>query len=98
MGIPLPDDIRTRRFGQSNMVVQAAERGLGVALGRSPLVADALARGTLVRPFDGHVTSQFAYWIVFPVEALALPRVKAFRDWLLAEAARQPPLPAPVAF
>jgi LysR family glycine cleavage system transcriptional activator len=96
LGISLPSHIRTRRFGQSNMVVQAAERGLGVALGRSPLVADALANGTLVRPFDGEITSQFAYWIVFPVEALALPRVRAFRDWLRAEAARQPPPPPPV--
>lgn len=97
MGVSLPAHARTRRFGQSNMVVQAAERGLGVALGRAPLVVDALARGTLVRPFAGAVTSQFAYWIVFPVEALDRPRVKAFRDWLLQEAARQPALtdPAP---
>jgi len=89
-GIALPQPARLRRFGQSNMVVQAAERGLGVALGRSPLVADALARGTLVRPFDGEIPSQFAYWLVCPHEVLNLPRVRAFRDWLLAEAAEAP--------
>jgi LysR family transcriptional regulator, glycine cleavage system transcriptional activator len=85
-GNALPQPARLRRFGQSNMVVQAAERGLGVALGRSPLVADALARGTLVRPFRGEVASQFSYWIVCPHEALAVPRVQLFRDWLMAEA------------
>ncbi|MFN4130098.1 MAG: LysR substrate-binding domain-containing protein [Paracoccaceae bacterium] len=85
-GIVLPRPARLRRFGQSNMVVQAAERGLGVALGRSPLVADSLARGTLVRPFPDEVPSQFAYWIVCPVESLSIPRIAAFRDWLLKEA------------
>lgn len=85
-GQSLPKPARLRRFGQSNMVLQAAERGLGVALGRSPLVADALARGTLVQPLPGEAASQFAYWIVCPPEALSVPRVRAFRDWLLTEA------------
>ncbi len=85
-GQSLPTPARMRRFGQSNMVVQAAERGLGVALGRSPLVADSLARGTLVKPFAGETVSQFAYWIVCPPEALKIPRIRDFRDWLLAEA------------
>jgi LysR family glycine cleavage system transcriptional activator len=89
-GTALPRPARTRRFGQSNMVVQAAERGLGVALGRSPLVADALARGTLVRPFRGTVASNFAYWLVCPHDALQAPRLRAFRDWVMDEAARHP--------
>lgn len=85
-GMALPQSLRLRRFGQSNMVVQAAERGLGVALGRSPLVTDALARGSLVRPFDGEVASLFSYWIVCPNEALKVSRVRDFRDWLVTEA------------
>jgi LysR family glycine cleavage system transcriptional activator len=89
-GVALPRPARVRRFGQSNMVVQAAERGLGVALGRSPLVADALARGTLVRPFRGTVRSNFAYWLVCPPDALRSPRIRAFRDWIMDEAARHP--------
>lgn len=88
-GIVLPKPVRVRRFGQSNMVVQAAIRGLGVALGREPLVIDALTDGRLVRPFEGTVESQFAYWIVCPHDALKSPRVRALRDWLHAEVARQ---------
>lgn len=87
-GVTLPRNPRQRRFGQSNMVVQAAERGMGVALGRSPLVADALRRGTLVRPFEGEVASGFSYWLVCPETALSVPRIRVFREWLLAEAAR----------
>jgi len=85
-GVTIPGDVRTRRFGQSNMVVQAAERGLGVALGRSPLVMDAIAAGSLVRPFAGEVESRFAYWLVCPEPALRSPRITAFRDWLMREA------------
>jgi LysR family glycine cleavage system transcriptional activator len=91
-GVPPPRPVRTRRFGQSNMVVQAAVSGFGVALGREPLVIDALTEGRLVRPLPGLVPSQFAYWLVCPPEALKRPRIRAIRDWLHDEAARQPAL------
>lgn len=92
VGAVLPKPVRARRFGQSNMVVQAAVRGFGVALGREPLVIDALRDGTLVRPFAGLVPSQFAYWIVCPAGALKSNRIRAIRDWLHDEVARMPPI------
>ena len=72
------------------MVVQAAINGHGVALGREPLVIDALADGRLVRPFPELVPSQFAYWFVCPAGALRSERIARFRDWLHEEVARQP--------
>lgn len=86
-GLTLPKPARVRRFGQSNMVVQAAIQGLGVALGRSPLVMDAMAQGSLVRPFASTVESRFSYWLVCPQSALESDRIRAFRDWLMQEAA-----------
>lgn len=83
---------RTRRFGQANMVVQAAIDGLGVALGREPLVADELKAGRLARPFALTAPSEFAYRFVCPRANLDDPRVGAFRDWLLREAARFEPV------
>lgn len=94
VGAVLPRPARIRRFGQSNMVVQAAVSGLGVALGREPLVIDALCAGTLVRPFADMVVSQFSYWIVCPAAALRTGPVRAIRDWLVEEARRQPDVPA----
>lgn len=81
-------DARIRRFGQANMVVQAAIEGLGVALGREPLVVDELIAGRLVRPFEAVAASNFAYFLVCPKDRLEDRRVRAFRDWLLVEAAR----------
>ena len=55
-------------------------------LGRSALVSDDLAAGRLVRPFELSLPAGFAYYVVCPQRALRRPSVKAFHDWLMAEA------------
>jgi LysR family transcriptional regulator, glycine cleavage system transcriptional activator len=79
------DASKGRRFGQSNMSIQAAIEGLGVALGRAPLVADDLAAGRLVRPFETSVPSGYDYYFVCPPRALDHPKIAAFRAWIRAE-------------
>lgn len=86
-GQSLPIPAHTRRFGQSNMVVQAAVLGQGVAMGRDPVVADAMQNGCLVQPFPGFAASNYAYWFVCPKGALKTERVRSFRDWLFREQA-----------
>lgn len=95
VGVTPPKIPNNRRFGQSNMVIQAAIEGLGVALGRSPLTSDDLAGGQLVRPFGPAVPSGFSYYLVCPRAALDSPKVRVFRDWLLSESRRVAPLAAP---
>ncbi len=67
------------------MVLDAAIEGQGVALGRTNLVANDLASGRLVRPFDLSLPFNFVYWLAYRPEALNQPKVKAFRDWILSE-------------
>jgi LysR family transcriptional regulator, glycine cleavage system transcriptional activator len=88
-GQTLPDKPRERRFGQSNLSVQAAIQGAGVALGREPLVIDALRSGALVMPLPYVARSKFHYWFVCPPKALECRQIQVFRDWLGREAARQ---------
>jgi LysR family glycine cleavage system transcriptional activator len=95
-GLRPPPMANHRHFGQSNMVIQAAIEGMGVALGRYSLAIDDLIAGHLVRPFGVTVPSGFAYYLVFPRGAMDRPKVKAFRDWLHAEAALAQPLLAPL--
>lgn len=92
-GQTLPQPRRTRRFGQSNMVVQAAVKGLGVALGREPLVMDALKDGSLCRPFGQSAESEFSYWFVCPRPHLDSSHIVAFRDWLMEVAGAPYTLP-----
>jgi LysR family glycine cleavage system transcriptional activator len=49
------------------------------------LIEEELAAGKLVRLFDLRLKAQMAYYIVYPLRAIERPKVRAFRDWLLAE-------------
>jgi LysR family glycine cleavage system transcriptional activator len=49
------------------------------------LVAADLAAGRLVRPFRQALTSASQYFVVYPPRAIHQRKVKAFRDWLVAE-------------
>jgi len=71
----------------TNVRTQAAIDGQGVTFGALSLLADDLATGRLVAPFP-LTLDDLAYYIVYPPGALARPKVKVFRDWLLEEAAR----------
>ncbi|MEM7068786.1 MAG: LysR substrate-binding domain-containing protein, partial [Pseudomonadota bacterium] len=88
LGVDLPLPKSTRKFGQSNMVIQAAVDDYGVALGREPLVADAIQNGQLCVPLSAPVPSQYSYWFVCRKSALKSSRVQAFRGWLKKEAER----------
>ena len=83
------NDSRGLHFSQTSLAVQAAIDGHGVALGDSTLVADDLAAGRLVRPFALSLRSptQFAYHLIMRRDTADRPMVKAFRNWILAEAA-----------
>lgn len=85
-GVSHVDANRGPRFSQDSMAVQAAVEGHGVALIGSRLVADDLAVGRLVRPFDLSLPSAFATYVVAPESAMTRPKVAAFFDWILGEA------------
>ncbi|MQX35266.1 transcriptional regulator GcvA [Roseospira navarrensis] len=74
-------------FLDSTMSIQAAVAGHGVLLGRTVLIADELASGRLVAPFDLGIESAFAYWFLCAPDRLAGPRVEAFRSWIRAQTA-----------
>ncbi|SMF17115.1 LysR family transcriptional regulator, glycine cleavage system transcriptional activator [Tistlia consotensis] len=75
------------------VLLQLAVNGEGVALGSFALVADDLAAGRLVSPFDLTLSTGAAYHVVYPQGALNDPKVRAFRDWLLQEAGRDAAAP-----
>ncbi|SOE96872.1 transcriptional regulator, LysR family [Burkholderia sp. D7] len=65
--------------------MSATLAGLGIGLGRTSLVADDLRTGRLVMPFDSRMPSDSAYFVVSRTDRSALPKVKAFREWLLED-------------
>ena len=81
------DGARNLSFSESVMVIQAAMAGQGVALGRPSLVLDALDAGRLVRPFGPAVPCGDRYMLTAPAEGKGRGVLRAFRNWLLEEAA-----------
>lgn len=83
---------RNQRFDLHMTAFQMAAQGNGVALGVSPLVDADLAAGRLVIPFGPRLPVDYAYFVVAPEETADRPKIRAFRDWLLKEAAAGPAL------
>lgn len=76
-------------FDLAFMTVQAAIDGLGVAMGHTAYVADDVANGRLVVPFNVSMPSA-GYYFVTPQDRPVTPKLKLFRDWLKTVAAQQP--------
>ncbi|MCW5296670.1 transcriptional regulator GcvA [Herbaspirillum lusitanum] len=73
------------RFADTNMTIEAALLGQGIALARSGHVEAEISDGSLVRLFKAPFPSPVAYYFVCPKGTESQPHVVSFRDWLLAE-------------
>jgi LysR family transcriptional regulator, glycine cleavage system transcriptional activator len=82
-------------FSGYEQIIAAAIAGHGVALGRSPLLKDALEAGELVAPFKRSADPARAYYAVVSPNASERPEVAAFVRWLRREAAQATPAAAP---
>jgi LysR family glycine cleavage system transcriptional activator len=74
-------------LNHASLLIDAAIDGQGIALARTALAAADLINGRLVRLFQTALPLRNTYWIVCPKATSALPKIVAFRDWLVAEAA-----------
>lgn len=63
----------------------AAMGGQGFVLLTPAFWQGDIAVGRLVQPFAQLSTRGYAYWLVYPPERRMVPKVKRFREWLLAE-------------
>jgi DNA-binding transcriptional LysR family regulator len=87
-GVKLAEPIRGPVFDSTLVGVQAAIDGLGIVMGPPSLFVDDLAAGRLFRPFALAVETGKSYWLAAPENVADRPKVKAFRDWIFAEIAR----------
>ena len=90
-GVPGLVPVRHLELDHVYLQLQAAVDGLGVALGSLPLVEADIAAGRLVCPITAPEYRADDYQLVIPEDRLRDPAIKAFRNWILAEAAA--PLP-----
>lgn len=86
----LPIDVLERQTAPSlNMQAldaEAAMADMGVALLTPAYYRQELASGRLVQPFDLIIDEGNGYWLAYPESRRNVPKIKKFRDWIVAEA------------
>jgi LysR family transcriptional regulator, glycine cleavage system transcriptional activator len=89
----LPTDLSKQpgvTFDLVFMTIQAAIDGIGVAMGRTSYVQDDIAKGRLVVPFEITLPVDAGFYLVSPQTKADLPKLSAFRNWLVATAQNKP--------
>ncbi len=72
-------------IGLQTITASAAIAGLGGALLVKEFFEQEISDGRLFQPFDIEVDTESSYWLAFPEARRNVPKIKAFRDWILAE-------------
>ena len=72
-------------LGSAQLSLEAAAGGLGIAMGRLPLIDDDIAAGRLAVAVDRPIPVSTGYWLVKPPGIETRREIVAFRNWLLKE-------------
>jgi LysR family glycine cleavage system transcriptional activator len=85
-GVEAPDLSRRTemRVGTQNLAAPVALAGHGAAILTPAFYRDELADGRLVQPFPLVCGDDYAHWLVYATTRRRAPKIRAFRDWLLA--------------
>lgn len=76
---------RALRFDTARMAIDAACEGLGIALGRKPLVDDEITAGQLVEIAGPPRQGSTCYWLVGEEKTFNRAEARLFRRWLIDE-------------
>jgi LysR family transcriptional regulator, glycine cleavage system transcriptional activator len=80
---------RGARLDNQQIMGRAAADGQGVALLVPAFFAEDVAAGRLVQPFPQFLPSPRYYYLVYPKNRQHLPKIQAFRTWILGELAAE---------
>ncbi|CUH87774.1 Gcv operon activator [Phaeobacter sp. CECT 5382] len=72
-------------FSNADHAINAACAGMGVALGRRPMIIKDIQEGRLVAPFKLAIETKARFRFLCLPGAEKRPQIAAFRDWFLAE-------------
>ena len=78
-------------FGSTQLALDAAMGGQGAALAPYIIVQDDLSTGRLGQPFEIRIADPWSYWMVTRKDRASDPRIRAFKHWLIEEAASTDP-------
>ena len=82
-----PTDLSVHKrhnYIEQDLCANAALAGQGVAILNHIYFAEELASGRLIAPFNHHCSDDIGIWLVHPTSRRNNPKIKAFREWILA--------------
>jgi LysR family glycine cleavage system transcriptional activator len=88
-GLSAPDLSGHKRhnYVEQDLCGNAALAGQGVAILNHIYYAEDLATGRLIAPFNRHCADDTGIWLVHPTSRRNTPKIKAFREWIMAAVA-----------
>jgi len=94
-GVEVGDDFDRKSIHVDSQVIEgmAAMAGEGVAMLTPAFWRREIESGHLIRPFD-LVCANSSFWLVYPEHKHGAAKVRAFREWILAEIESDPALHA----
>lgn len=81
------EEVRSPRgpsFDDSGLLLRAVLSGQGAGLLPAAMVADEIGNGELIQLLEVAQIAEFAYYLVCPDNRQGLPKIAAFRDWILS--------------
>jgi LysR family glycine cleavage system transcriptional activator len=76
------DQLPGQFYSRSDLALEAALAGQGIAMARARLLGNLLESHRLIAPFNLRIPSPASYYLVTPKGALAKPGIRALFDWL----------------
>lgn len=86
VGVEDIDVRRGHKFNRNHLTIDAAKRGIGVAIARKNLINEDLDEGSLIIPFGTPVKVKKKYVVAYSEGTLNEPAKRAIYDWLLEQA------------
>lgn len=84
-GMTSPDVAGHLHFDAVHLALDAAAQGLGLAIGRLPLLAPHLESGRLIKAMKQVLPIETGYWLAAPAGEETRREIRAFQRWVLAE-------------
>lgn len=84
-GKEFPAEKRGIHFSNADHAIEAAATGVGVVLGRRPMIMKDVMEGRLVAPFKLAIETDARFMFICRKGAETRPDVAALRDWFIAE-------------
>jgi LysR family glycine cleavage system transcriptional activator len=81
-------------FNMMTLDAEAAMAGMGITLLMPEYFQRELEQGRLIMPFERLIDQDSGYWLAYPEGRRNVLKIKVFRDWIVAEAARGRVIPA----